>query len=157
MVLVVDGVFLMSKIRFMLLIPILILCCSCSSSSLLERDSNATLFNRIGGQPVLENMVDSLVKNIGQDDVIFHFFADSNVTRFKENLYIHLCAVTDGPCTYEGDSMVDIHTGMNIREGDFNHLVELMIKAMDSSEIAYPLQNELLSRLVPLRQEVIKI
>ncbi|MFD2231317.1 group I truncated hemoglobin [Alkalimarinus sediminis] len=147
----------MSKVRFMLLIPILLLCWSCSSHSLLDRDSNQTLFNRIGGQPVLEKLVNNLVKNIGQDDVIFHFFADSNVTRFKDNLYIHLCSVADGPCHYGGDSMVDIHTGMNIREGDFNHLVELMITAMESSGIAYPLQNELLSRLVPLRNEIIKI
>lgn len=147
----------MIKLKFILLIPILILCCSCSSNTPLASNSKDTLFNRIGGQEVLEGMVDNLVKNIGQDDVIFHFFADSNVTRFKEKLYLHLCEVTDGPCTYDGDSMVDIHTGMNVREGDFNHLVELMIKAMDSSGITYPLQNELLSRLVPLRKEIIKL
>ena len=144
----------MNKLRLMLIAPILIACCSCSSN---KPAPPAILFDRIGGQEVLENVVENLVKNIGQDEVIFHFFADSNVTRFKENLYIHLCAVSGGPCQYEGDSMVDIHTGMNIREGDFNHLVELLIKAMDSSGVAYPLQNELLSRLVPLRKEIIKI
>ena len=147
----------MSKCKFIFLIPLLILCCSCSTNTLVGSTSSTTLFSRIGGQEVLENMVDNLVKNIGQDDLIFHFFADSNVTRFKETLYIHLCAVTDGPCNYEGDSMVDIHTGMNIKEGDFNHLVELMIKAMDESGIAYPLQNELLSRLAPLRKDIIKM
>lgn len=106
---------------------------------------------------MLENVVDNLVNNIGQDDVIFHFFADSNVTRFKEKLYLHLCEVADGPCKYDGDSMIDIHTGMKIQEGDFNHLVELLIKAMDSAGVSYPLQNTLLYRLAPMRADIIKI
>jgi len=147
----------MRKLRFMLLLLTLILCCSCTTNTPQSDNASTTLFTRIGGKEVLESVVDNLVKNIGQDDVIFHFFADSNVTRFKENLYTHLCNVANGPCEYDGDTMADIHTGMNIREGDFNHLVELLIEAMDSSGIAYPLQNELLSRLVPLRKEIIKI
>ena len=141
----------------MILAPILIACCACSNNAPLTGASSTTLFERLGGQETLENVIDNLVKNIGQDEVIFHFFADSNVTRFKDNLYIHLCYVSNGPCQYDGDTMVDIHTGMNVREGDFNRLVELLIKAMDTSGVAYPLQNELLSRLVPLRKEIIKI
>lgn len=147
----------MAQLRFILISSIFIVCCSCSANQSLEGGSSATLFSRIGGQEKLENVVDNLVRNIGQDEVVFHFFADSNITRFKENLYVHLCSVSGGPCKYKGDSMVDIHTGMNIREGDFNHLVELLINAMDSSGIAFPLQNELLSHLVPLRKQIIKI
>ncbi|KKK62087.1 hypothetical protein LCGC14_3007850, partial [marine sediment metagenome] len=103
----------------------------------------------------LNTIVNQLVKNIGADKQIFHYFAKANVTRFRENLKQHLCAITDGPCIYDGDSMQLIHDGMTISERDFNHLVDLLIDAMDKSDISHPIQNQLLARVAPLRKDII--
>jgi hemoglobin len=51
--------------------------------------------------------------------------------------------------------MVDIHTGMNINESDFNHLVDLLINAMEAEGIPHRIQNQLLARLAPLRENII--
>jgi hemoglobin len=53
--------------------------------------------------------------------------------------------------------MQDIHQGMYINKNQFNHFVELFIEAMKVSDISYPLQNQLLARLAPLRRKIIKI
>jgi hemoglobin len=65
--------------------------------------------------------------------------------------------MVSGPCQYNGDTMIDIHTGMNITERDFNRVVEMLIKAMEDEEISYQTQNKLLFKLAGLRDQVIKI
>ncbi|NRA82182.1 MAG: group 1 truncated hemoglobin, partial [Pseudoalteromonas sp.] len=88
---------------------------------------------------------------------ILAYFKQTNVAHFRQGFITHLCSVTDGPCEYKGDNMVDIHTGMNIPEKDFNRVVELLINAMDEQQIPQTVQNQILSRLAPLRPEVINI
>ena len=68
-----------------------------------------------------------------------------------------MCMLVEGPCTYDGDSMVAIHTGMHITEKDFNHVVDLLINAMNEQDVSHSLQNDILSRMAPLRDEIIKM
>jgi hemoglobin len=63
----------------------------------------------------------------------------------------------EGPCKYNGDSMVAIHTGMHISEKDFNHVVDLLINAMNNQNINHKIQNKILFKMAPLRGEVISI
>ena len=51
--------------------------------------------------------------------------------------------------------MIDIHTGMNINERDFNRVVELLISAMEESGISYQDQNRVLKILAPSRADII--
>jgi hemoglobin len=111
----------------------------------------------MGEQAALDKVVENLINIIGQDDVIFPHFANSNVSYFRKSLTLFLCDIVDGPCQYSGDTMQDIHRGMYINKNQFNHFVELFIEAMDASDISYPIQNELLARLAPLRKNIISI
>lgn len=115
------------------------------------------LYYTIGGQAGIERLVNAFVKRIAQDQVILPYFAKSSVKHFKQGFINHLCATVNGPCKYTGDTMIDIHTGMNINEGDFNHVVELLILAMEDVGISYQSQNKILAKLAPLRAKIIKI
>lgn len=117
--------------------------------------SQQTLYDKLGGEAGIDNIVSHLVKNIGHDKQVFHYFAEANVKRFKKHLAWHLCDISDGPCHYSGDSMQQIHDGMEINERDFNHLVDLLIDAMYKAEVPHPIQNQLLARLAPLRTDII--
>nr|WP_052026420.1 group 1 truncated hemoglobin [Pseudoalteromonas rubra] len=116
-----------------------------------------TLFQQIGGQAGLERLVDLFIQQIGRDKAILPYFAKANVSHFRQGFITHLCDTLDGPCEYQGDSMVQIHTGMQITEADFNRVVELLINVMIEAGIAHTTQNQILARLAPLRGEVIKI
>ncbi|WP_295505532.1 group 1 truncated hemoglobin [uncultured Pseudoalteromonas sp.] len=123
----------------------------CASSN------NGTLYQQLNGEQGIEKLVDSFINQIGRDEQILAYFKQTNVAHFRQGFITHLCSVTDGPCEYEGDNMVDIHTGMNISKKDFNRVVELLINAMDEQHISQTVQNKILSRLAPLRPEVIEI
>ncbi|MBA6341652.1 group 1 truncated hemoglobin [Colwellia sp. MB02u-10] len=153
-----------------IILLLLMSCLACSSpsgnidshiDSHIDSNSQAqtelTLYEEMGEKPALDNIIDNLINIIGQDDVVFSHFAQSNVTRFKDQLTVFLCHLADGPCQYKGDSMKDIHQGMYINKNEFNHFVELFIEAMDNADISYPIQNKLLARLAPLRKTIIKI
>lgn len=114
-----------------------------------------TLYDKLGGEAGVEKIVTHLVNNIGRDQRIFHYFAEANVKRFREHLAWHLCDISDGPCDYTGDSMRQIHDGMDINERDFNHLVDLLIDAMYQAGVSHQVQNQLLARLAPLRRDII--
>lgn len=132
-------------------------CFSCSTVNKNDSTKAPSLYVKLGQQPALDKIINNLITIIGNDDVVFDHFADSNITYFRKNLTVFLCHITDGPCEYSGDTMQDIHRGMYINKNQFNHFVELFIDAMEAAEISYPMQNELLARLAPLRESIIKI
>jgi hemoglobin len=124
-------------------------------SACATQPKTQTLYDELGGQEAIDEIVGYFIQNIGHDPQIFHYFDEANVTRFRQMFSTHLCHLIDGPCTYDGDSMIDIHTGMLVNERDFNHTVDLLIDAMYKANIPHPTQNKVLARLVPLRQGVI--
>lgn len=140
---------MLAKFQYSFLLACCLILTACASTS------ESTLYNKLGGEQGVNNIVENLIQQIGQDEQIFHYFAEARVSRFRENLIEHFCAISDGPCQYTGDNMADIHTGMNINESDFNHLVDLLINAMDAEGIPHRVQNQLLARLAPLRENII--
>ena len=114
-----------------------------------------TLYEKIGGEPVVQKIVDNFIVEIGYDQQIFKFFAESDIDRFREKMTEHICHVTDGPCQYTGDTMLDVHANMGVKEGDFNRTVDLLINAMTQADVPHPLQNQLVARLAPMRGDII--
>ncbi len=119
-------------------------------------DSNhATLYDKLGKQEKLEEITAFFIQEISFDEFIYPFFEKSNITRFKVKFTEFLCVKSNGPCTYTGDDMFNVHAGQNINENAFNRTVELLINAMDKAEVNYTLQNQLLDRLIPTREEML--
>ena len=115
----------------------------------------ASLYERVGGEPKIAQIADHFIDEIQYDKRILGYFLDSDIDRFREKLVEHICVHTDGPCRYTGDDMVKVHTGMNITEADFNRVVELLIKAMTRADVPHRLQNQVLARFAPMRGEMI--
>lgn len=121
----------------------------------LQQENSYQLYYDIGGNDGIERITDAFIKQIARDPDILPYFAKSSVSHFKQGFISHLCATVKGPCEYSGDSMIDIHTGMNINEKDFNRTVELLIAAMEDADVSYRDQNRILKALAPLRVEII--
>lgn len=114
-----------------------------------------TLYDDLGGAPGIDAVVENFIQGIASDPQIFPYFADSHVSRFREKITEHFCHISDGPCTYTGDNMVDIHVGMEINENHFNRTVDLLYGAMEQENIPHRTQNRLIARLAPLRKDII--
>jgi hemoglobin len=114
-----------------------------------------TLYEAIGGHEKLVEITDNFLKEVSFDESLYVFFEKSNIPRFKEKWIEYLCVRLDGPCTYTGDSMTDVHAGKNINESVFNHTVDILTKAMTQADLDYPLQNKVLARLISTREDML--
>lgn len=129
---------------------------SLSGCSTTINNHQGSLYIQLGEEQGISRLVDSFIKELAKDKQVFPYFAKASVSHFRKGFINHMCDISGGPCKYKGDNMVNIHTGMNINEADFNRVVELLVKAMEKEDISYRTQNKLLAKLAPLRSEVIK-
>jgi len=127
-----------------------ILLTACASST--RKD---TLFDDLGGMDGITKTTERLLDYFAADSRIRPFFAHTDVNRFKTRFSEHICEITGGPCHYKGDSMENVHRGMVISEGQFNAVVEAYIHAMTERGIPVSVQNRLLARLAPMREDII--
>ncbi|MDP5032833.1 MAG: group 1 truncated hemoglobin [Paraglaciecola sp.] len=114
-----------------------------------------TLYDELGGKQAIASVVDNFIHEIEFNETLFRYFAESDIARFREKMNEHLCVLAKGPCEYTGDTMEQVHAGMNITEADFNLGVDLFIQAMNKAKIPHPVQNKLLAKMVPTRKEII--
>ncbi len=118
-------------------------------------NNQQSLYDELGGMPAIEEITGNFIYEIGMNEPIAKHFEDTDLDRFYNKMVEHLCEVSGGPCEYTGDSMIDVHTNMNINEAEFNQVVDLLINALNRSGIPHRTQNKLLARLAPLREEMI--
>ncbi|SDU35704.1 hemoglobin [Nitrosomonas ureae] len=125
------------------------------SSACVNQMSSVSVYKELGGYPKIEQIVDNFIIEIEKDPVIFEYFKESDVERFRTKLTEHICFHTGGPCKYTGDTMERVHDGMNITETDFNRGVDLLINAMYQADIPHRIQNKMLAIFVPMREQMI--
>lgn len=118
-------------------------------------NTGPTLYEELGGMPAIETVTGNFIREIGYNEQIARHFAESDLDRFYEKMVEHLCDISGGPCEYSGESMLVVHEGMDITEAEFNATVDLLINAMNRSGVPHRLQNRLLARLAPMREEII--
>lgn len=124
----------------------------CSSAN---NHRSVSVYEQIGGADKVEEIVDNFIAEIEYSPEIFPYFEKTDVRRFREKLIEHVCMLTSGPCDYTGDSMEQVHAGMNITEHDFNLGVDLFINAMEKAGIEHRLQNKVIATMAPTRSEII--
>lgn len=114
-----------------------------------------TVYQALGGYTKIEEIVDYYIDEIEHDPVVFEYFKDSDVVRYREKIIEHFCYHTGGPCEYTGDTMERVHDGMDMSETDFNRGVDLLINSMNRANVPHRIQNKVLAIFAPMRKEII--
>lgn len=117
--------------------------------------TESTLYAQLGGEAGIATIVDNFITEISYDPVIMQHFQDTSLQRFRSKQIEHMCQISDGPCRYTGDSMVNVHQKMQITESEFNRIVDLLINAMNKANVPLQAQNRLLARMKGMRKDII--
>jgi hemoglobin len=118
--------------------------------------SSKSLFDRLGGKDAISAVVDDFAQNVLGDARISKKFAKSDPGRLLANLKDFVCAATGGPCRYTGLSMKESHKNMGTTAGEFNALVEDLIKTLNKFNVGATEQKELLTALAGLRGDIVE-
>jgi hemoglobin len=115
-----------------------------------------TLFERLGGMQAISAVVDDFAGNVLNDPRINKKFAKSDPARLLANLKDFVCYATNGPCRYNGLSMKESHKNMGTTAGEFNALVEDLVKTLNKFNVPAAEQKELLGALAGLRGDIVE-
>ena len=118
-------------------------------------DAYGSLFDRMGGAPIVAKVVDQLLDLSMNDARTKRSFQKINLKRLREKLNEQICALSNGPCQYSGDSMKDVHGGLDITDAEFNGLVEHLTTALNANGVGLRETNELLKLLAPMKRDVV--
>jgi hemoglobin len=115
-----------------------------------------SLYDRLGGKDAISAVVDDFAGNVLADTRINKKFAKSNAPRLLANLKDFVCFATGGPCKYTGLSMKESHKNMGTTAGEFNALVEDLVKTLNKFNVPPAEQKELLTALAGLRGDIVE-
>jgi len=116
-----------------------------------------SLFDRLGGQPAIEAVVDQFLKNVLADSRINHRFVYADFGRLRGHLVDQICMATGGPCTYRGRTMLETHKGQHIDDAAFTALVEDLIAALDQFKVPPTEKGELLGALAAMHNDIVEV
>jgi hemoglobin len=116
-----------------------------------------SLYERLGGLPYIQAVVDDFVANVAADDRINKRFEKTNIPVLKKHLVDQICEATGGPCKYTGRDMKTSHTGMKITEAEWNATVEALVKTLDKYKVPEREKNELLGLIGPMKPDIVGI
>ena len=94
------------------------------------------VYERLGYQSGVEKVVDNFLANVAGDDRVNGRFADTDMAELRGHLIDQVCEATDGPCTYNGKSMLEAHTGMGITEAEFAIIAGHFAAAMEQEGVS---------------------
>lgn len=114
------------------------------------------LFERLGGRPAVEAVVDDFLGRVSQDETINSGFAVSDVPRVRQRLIELVCAGSGGPCTYSGRDMKSSHAGLGVTTAQFNALVGHLVGTLDKFKVPEAEKGELLAVLGPMKAAIVE-
>ncbi len=117
---------------------------------------NAKLYQRLGGQPAVEAVIDDFMGRLAKDERVNATFAGSHVPRVRKRLIELVCSATGGPCTYSGRDMKTVHAGMNITHAQFDIVVGHLVATLDAFKVPATEKGELLALLGPMRGDIVE-
>lgn len=109
-----------------------------------------------GGQPGIRRIVDRLVVSAFSDGSIGEIFQPFDKVRLSRTLFEQFCFILNAGCSYTGRDMRQSHKDMGVTQGNMNRLVELLQAAMKAEGVPFAAQNRFLSKLAPMRGDVVK-
>jgi len=116
-----------------------------------------SLYDRLGGLDAIKAVVGEFVSRVLADERINKKFVKTDETRLTHFLVEHVCAATGGPCRYTGNNMKKAHKNMKVTEGEFNVLVEDLMKALDKFNVPEAEKREVLGALAPSKADIVEV
>ena len=115
---------------------------------------NNNLFKRIGGLPVLTQIVDEFINEVATSPRTKRSFEGIKLKALKESVVSQLCKLTGGGCVYEGETMLNAHRDAKITEAELNAFVDIFRETLNKY-LPTREKNELLKILAPMKHDII--
>jgi len=125
------------------------------SACAAQAPKDTSLYGRLGGQKAIEAVVDDFLANVVSNPQINYRFANTDAGKLRRLLVEQVCAGTGGPCKYTGRDMVTAHRGMGVTQVEFNAMGADMQKTLDKFNVPKKEQQELMTLLGSMQNQIV--
>jgi len=117
------------------------------------------LYNRLGGIKGITAIVDDIVENHMSNPAVNARFLPlkdnpEHFAEVRQHLINFLAAGSGGPEEYTGKDMLSSHTGMNISQGEYMHVIDDIMKALNKNSIDEQTQKDVLAIAYSLKGDI---
>lgn len=116
-----------------------------------------SLYKAFGEKAGITALMDQFLQDLQADKRMQPFFEKTNKEQFLQSISNQLCQLSGGPCQYKGPDMKLAHKEMDINKANFNALVEVLQKSMNTRGISFSAQNRMLALLAPMHRDIINV
>lgn len=135
-------------LRSSIAITLLVLVAACATPQ-------ATLYQRLGGQTVVETFVSRTIDRSSTDERIKRSFDGIKLAPIKASIVQQICSISGGGCKYEGETMAKSHADAKIQPREFDALVDILREEMDRAGVDAGAKNDLLKLLAPMKRDIV--
>ena len=123
-------------------------------------EKTATLYERLGGEEELTEIVDEVVEEHMNNPAISARFMPYKerpeyLAQIKKHTVNFFCAGSGGPQAYEGRDMTTTHRGMNINATEYMHVIDDIMRVLDRHNKDEQTKNDVLAILYSLKDLMI--
>lgn len=144
---------MVSRIRCCVVLLAAALLAACASP---PGGPEATLYTRMGGMPVITQVVGETIDAVVADPRTKRSFDGIKLPALKESIAKQICVLAAGPCKYEGEVMRKAHKGLNITDSEFDLMVAVLRESLNR-HVGEREKNELLRLLAPMKRDVVGV
>ena len=113
-------------------------------------------YERIGGGRAVSAVVDRFYESVLADPQLAPFFVESDVNRLKRHQVLLISQVMGGPADYDGRSLREAHSGMNIKSDDFDRVVTHLVAALQEASVPDEVIGRLGTQLGEAQKDVVE-
>jgi hemoglobin len=136
---------------------------ACVVSSVRAGDDNkpASLYERLGGMPAIQAVIDDFVGRVMADERVNGWFArfatDPEAAKaYKSKLADFICQATGGPCKYTGADMFSAHKGHGVTAEAFQAEVSDLVVTLEKFKVPEIEKGQLLGLLAQMKPAVVQ-
>jgi hemoglobin len=128
---------------------------SCASSAPTGGTPAVSLYSQLGGEPVIAQVVNETIDQAARDPRTRRSFEGIKLAAVKASLAQQICALAQGLCRYEGETMARAHRDARITASEFDALVGMLREQLDAAGIDDAAKNRLLRLLAPMKRDIV--
>lgn len=113
-----------------------------------------TLFEQLGGEVALRQVIDRFIDRVFGDPMIGFFFAQVDKQRIKDKEYEFAAAHLGAPVTYTGRPISSAHARHSIMGGHFMRRLQILKECMSDFELPVAVQEHWIAHTEKLRPAV---
>jgi hemoglobin len=89
-----------------------------------------TLYEKMGGESPIKEMVDDFYRDVLTDEIVSHFFDHTDMEKQRHHQTAFISYALGGPSQYSGRSMEKAHEGLNLQPKHFDAIVKHLTDAI---------------------------